>query len=112
MKAIDVHVHVPAPADHGSTKEKEAMAGYFGAGDIPNTPEDMYQKYKELDIFAVIFEIDAETTSGVDYIGNDYVAALTSSGATPTSSWASPRSTPGKASWPLWSWNGRLKNWG
>jgi predicted TIM-barrel fold metal-dependent hydrolase len=76
MKAIDVHVHVPAPADHGSTKEKEAMAGYFGSSDLPLTPEDMYQKYKELDIFAVIFEIDAETTSGVAYIGNDYVAGI------------------------------------
>jgi predicted TIM-barrel fold metal-dependent hydrolase len=76
MKAIDVHVHVPAPADHGSTKEKEAMSGYFGSSDLPLTPEDMYQKYKELDIFAVIFEIDAETTSGVAYIGNDYVAGI------------------------------------
>lgn len=76
MKAIDVHVHVPAPADHPSTKEKEAMAGYFRAGEIPLSPEDMYRTYKELDIFAVIFEIDAETTSGVSYIGNDYVAGI------------------------------------
>jgi predicted TIM-barrel fold metal-dependent hydrolase len=76
MKAIDVHVHVPAPADHPSTKEKEAMADYFGAGEIPLTAEDLYQTYKELDIFAVIFEIDAETTSGVEYIGNDYVASI------------------------------------
>jgi predicted TIM-barrel fold metal-dependent hydrolase len=36
----------------------------------------MYALYKELDIFAVIFEIDAETTSGVPYIGNDYVASI------------------------------------
>jgi len=76
MKAIDVHVHVPAPPDHASTKEKENMAGYFGAGDMPTTAEDMYQKYKELDIFAVIFEIDAETTSGEPYVGNDYIASI------------------------------------
>lgn len=76
MKAIDVHVHVPAPTDHASTKEKEDMAGYFGAGEMPNTPEDMYKTYKELDIFAVIFEIDAETTSGQPYVGNDYVASI------------------------------------
>ena len=76
MKAIDVHVHVPAPAEHASTKEKEAMAGYFGASDMPNTPEAMYQHYKDLDIFAVIFEIDAETTSGQPYVGNDYVASV------------------------------------
>lgn len=76
MKAIDVHVHVPAPAGHASTQEKEDMAGYFGSGSIPNTPEDMYQTYKALDIFAVIFEIDAETTSGQPYVGNDYVASV------------------------------------
>jgi hypothetical protein len=76
MKAIDVHVHVPAPADHASTKEKQDMAGYFGAGDMPNTPQDMYNTYKELDIFGVIFEIDAETTSGQPYVGNDYIASI------------------------------------
>ena len=76
MRAIDVHVHVPAPADHPSTKEKVAMAGYFGAGQIPATPDEMYEQYKALDIFAVIFEIDAETTSGEPYVGNDYVASI------------------------------------
>lgn len=76
MKAIDVHVHVPAPVDHASTKEKEKMAGYFGAGNMPTTPEAMYEKYKELDIFAVIFEIDAETTTGEPYVGNDYIANI------------------------------------
>jgi predicted TIM-barrel fold metal-dependent hydrolase len=76
VRAIDVHVHVPAPADHPSTKEKEAMAGYFGAGNMPATPDEMYQTYKALDIFAVIFEIDAETTSGEPYVGNDYVASI------------------------------------
>lgn len=76
MRAIDVHVHVPAPADHPSTKEKEAMAGYFGSGQMPATPDEMYEKYKSLDIFAVIFDIDAETTSGEPYVGNDYVASI------------------------------------
>jgi predicted TIM-barrel fold metal-dependent hydrolase len=76
VKAIDIHVHVPAPADHPSTKAKKNMAGYFGAGQIPLTQEEMYETYKELDIFAVIFEIDAETTSGTSYVGNEYVASI------------------------------------
>jgi uncharacterized protein len=76
VRAIDVHVHVPAPADHPSTKEKEAMVGYFRAGHMIGTPDDMYETYKALDIFAVIFEIDAETTSGEPYVGNDYVASI------------------------------------
>ena len=76
MRAIDIHVHVPAPPDHPSTKEKENMSGYFGAGQIPQTPEEMYEKYKALDIFAVIFEIDAETTTGLPYVGNDYISGI------------------------------------
>jgi predicted TIM-barrel fold metal-dependent hydrolase len=76
MRAIDVHVHVPDPPGHAAAREKETMAGYFGAGAMPRTLEEMYQKYKELDIFGVIFAIDAETTSGVPYIGNDYVAGV------------------------------------
>lgn len=76
MRAIDVHVHVPDPPGHLAAKEKEDMAGYFGAGNLPQTPAEMVAKYRELDIFAVIFSIDAETASGVPYIGNDYVASV------------------------------------
>ncbi|MEP7287074.1 MAG: amidohydrolase family protein [Chloroflexota bacterium] len=76
MRAIDIHVHVPAPPDHPSTKEKEQMAGYFGAGQILQTPEEMYEKYKALDILGVIFEIDAETASGLPYVGNDYISNI------------------------------------
>ena len=76
MRAIDIHVHVPDPPDHPAASEKEAMAGYFGAGAMPRTPAGMYETYKQLDIVGVIFAIDAETTSGVPYIGNDYVAGV------------------------------------
>jgi len=76
MRAIDIHVHVPDPPDHPAANEKEAMAGYFGAGAMPRTPAEMYETYKQLDIVGVIFAIDAETTSGVPYIGNDYVAGV------------------------------------
>jgi len=75
VKAIDIHVHVPAPADHPSTKEKEALAKYFKT-QMPQTIEEMYETYKALDIFAVVFEIDAETNSGIPYVGNDYVAGI------------------------------------
>jgi len=75
VKAIDIHVHVPAPADHPLTKEKEALAKYFKT-QMPQTTEEMYETYKALDIFAVVFEIDAETNSGIPYMGNDYVADI------------------------------------
>jgi len=76
MRAIDVHVHVPDPPGHAAAKEKEDMAGYFGAKKLPRTPEEMAQTYQALDLFGVIFSIDAESASGVPYVGNDYVASV------------------------------------
>ena len=76
MKAIDIHVHAPDPPGHPAAKEKEALAAYFGMQDLPQTPEALYEKYKGLDIFGVIFAIDAESNTGVPYIGNDYVASV------------------------------------
>ena len=76
MRAIDIHVHVPDPPGHPAALEKENMAGYFKAGEMPRSPQDMYETYKALDLFGVIFAIDSETTSGVPYIGNDYIAEV------------------------------------
>jgi predicted TIM-barrel fold metal-dependent hydrolase len=76
MKAIDIHIHVPDPPGHPAAKEKEDMAEYFGMKDLPRTPEALYEKYKELDIFGVLFSIDSESTTGIPYIGNDYVASV------------------------------------
>jgi predicted TIM-barrel fold metal-dependent hydrolase len=76
MRAIDVHVHVPAPPGHPAAAEIESMAAYFKSGTLPRTPEEMYEKYQALDLFGVIFDIDAETTSGVPYMGNDWVASV------------------------------------
>lgn len=76
MKAIDIHVHVPDPPGHPAAKEKEVIAAYFGMKDMPRTPEALYEKYKTLDIFGVLFSIDAESVTGIPYIGNDYVASV------------------------------------
>jgi hypothetical protein len=74
MRAIDIHVHVPDPPGHPAALEKERMAAYFKAGQIIQTPEAMAEMYEALDIFGVIFSIDAETASGIPYVGNDWVA--------------------------------------
>ena len=76
MRAIDIHVHVPIPPGHPAALEKEQLAGYFKSGPMPRSPAEMYEKYKALDIFGVIFDIDAETATGVPYVGNDYVASV------------------------------------
>lgn len=76
MKAIDMHVHVMGPPGHLSNAETEGMAGYFKAGVMALTPEAMYETYRVADLFGVIFSIDAETTSGIPYVGNDWVASV------------------------------------
>jgi len=74
MRAIDIHIHVPEPPSGAGAEEQRKMAGYFKAGSMPQSPDEMYEKYKALDIFGVIFSIDTETHSGDRYVGNDYVA--------------------------------------
>src|SRR5262245_8220593 len=74
MRAIDIHVHVPEPPDDPAAQERQRMAGYFKAGRLPQSPDEMYETYKALDVMGVIFAIDAETRSGARFVGNDYVA--------------------------------------
>src|SRR5687767_9072456 len=76
MRAIDVHIHVPEHAGDSGAEEQKRMAGYFKATSLPQSPEEMYQKYKALDIFGVIFSVDSETRGGDRYVGNDYVAEV------------------------------------
>jgi hypothetical protein len=75
MRAIDIHTHVPNPPGSGSSESQQQMSRYFGT-DQRGTIEQMYETYVELDIFAVIFGVDAETTSGSPYVGNDYTAEI------------------------------------
>jgi hypothetical protein len=75
MRAIDIHTHVPNPPGSGSSASQQQMSRYFGT-DQRGTIEQMYEMYVELDIFAVIFGVDAETTSGSPYAGNDYTADI------------------------------------
>jgi len=75
MRAIDIHTHVPNPPGSGPSESQQQMSRYFGT-DQRGSIEQMYEMYVELDIFAVIFGVDAETTSGNAYIGNDYTAEI------------------------------------
>src|SRR5262245_48361256 len=74
MRAIDIHVHVPEPPGDAGAQERQRMAGYFKAAKLAQSPEEMYETYKSLDLMAVIFSSDAETRSGDRFVGNDYVA--------------------------------------
>lgn len=76
MRAIDIHVHVPEPPGDPAAEERQRMAGYFKANHMAQSPEEMHEKYKALDVLAVIFAVDAETRTGERYVGNDYVAGV------------------------------------
>lgn len=75
MRAIDIHTHVPNPPGSGTSVTQEQMARYFGTNQRGSI-EAMYETFTQLDIFAVIFGVDAETTSGARYTGNDYTASI------------------------------------
>lgn len=76
MRAIDVHVHVPEPTGDPGAEERQQVASYFRASSLPQSPDEMYQKYKSLDLMGIIFSIDSESRSGDRYVGNDYVAGV------------------------------------
>ena len=75
MRAIDIHTHVPNPPGSGTSATQEQMARYFGSNQRGSI-EEMYETFTQMDIFAVIFGVDAETTSGAKYTGNDYTASI------------------------------------
>jgi uncharacterized protein len=75
MRAIDIHTHVPNPPGSGNNATQQQMSRYFGT-DQRGTIEEMHERFEKLDIFAVIFGVDAETTSGSRFPGNDYTAEI------------------------------------
>lgn len=75
MRAIDVHIHPPAPG-HASLVSDPAVRAYFRSALAHETAEQMAEYYASLDIFGVLFHIDSETASGAPPIPNDYIAEV------------------------------------
>ncbi len=75
MRAIDIHIHPPAPGRRTLTSDPEVRA-YFRSAITHETAEEMAEYYASLDIFGVLFQIDFETASGSPPIPNDYIAEL------------------------------------
>ena len=66
VEAIDVHVHaeVGRAGEDGLRPEwREAARIYFGEHSVP-TAEDVAAYYRERNLVAVIFTVDAETVTG------------------------------------------------
>lgn len=77
--ALDVHVHIEAD-DNGHTALPQSFldwsASYFHSG-APRTPgiDEIADKYRELNMAAVVFTVDCEASLGQPRITNEYVAA-------------------------------------
>ncbi len=81
LKAIDFHTHAEEPcgchADDGYDELQSTMAKYFGAPwEHPPTIPETAQHYRNQNIAAVIFPVDAERETGYRRYRNEEVAAL------------------------------------
>ncbi len=81
IRAIDFHTHAEEPcgchADDGYDDLQTTMAQYFGAPwQHPPTVQDTAAHYREQNIAAVIFPVDAERETGYRRYKNEEVAEL------------------------------------
>jgi predicted TIM-barrel fold metal-dependent hydrolase len=67
IRAIDTHVHIQIDdsGHHGASDEqREAMDRYFGSGEPVRTVDETAAYYRERDMIAVVFTVDATTNTG------------------------------------------------
>ena len=76
MRAIDMHIHVPRQPGLPEIEIEAQLLRYFRAPPPPKDPAEMAAKYRELDIYGVIFSVDTRTNTGEPPDSNDYVAGI------------------------------------
>ena len=76
MWAIDMHVHVPRQPGLPETEIEAQLLRYFRAPPPPKHTAEMAAKYREPDIYGVIFSVDTRTNTGEPPDSNDYVAGI------------------------------------
>jgi len=81
IRAIDIHTHAEEPcgchADDGYDELQSRMAEYFGAPwKHPPTMRETAAHYREQNIAAVIFPVDAERETGYRRYSNEEVAEI------------------------------------
>ncbi|HEX2171584.1 MAG TPA: amidohydrolase family protein, partial [Dehalococcoidia bacterium] len=74
-RAIDVHIHPPAEPGRPELIP-ESMARYFRMTEWVKMPEEMAERYQELDLFGNILATDASANMGQHPITNEYVASI------------------------------------
>ena len=77
MRAIDFHVHLPTPdwLDGSMDGYVEAAEAYFRATVERQSLGDLADKYRALDVLAVLLAWDAETATGRPRVPNETIAA-------------------------------------
>jgi predicted TIM-barrel fold metal-dependent hydrolase len=83
VRAIDFHTHaeVGLTGEDGLRPEwREAARKYFGEGGKP-TVEDVAAYYRERQIAAVVFTVDAETVTGRPAVPNEEIAEVAAANA-------------------------------
>lgn len=76
MRAIDMHVHIPRQPGLPDMVIEESLRRYFRLNDPPLLAEELAVRYREWDIFGVVFSVDAQTSTSDEPDTNDYVAEL------------------------------------
>ena len=97
LQAIDIHVH-PSTQEwlvDGLGELKEATERHFRTEIAVRSVDEMAEEFRVDDVLAVLFGWDAETAMGLPRVPNDFIADCVR--RHPTCSWASPRSTRGRA---------------
>ncbi len=77
IRAIDVHTHAEVAADGHDPMPpelREASAKYFHSGEGLPTATDVAAYYRERNMAAVVFTVDAESASGRAPVSNEEVA--------------------------------------
>ena len=76
MQAIDMHIHVPREPGLPEIEIEAELLRYFRAPPPPSDPAEMADKFRELDLFGVIFSVDTTTNTGETPDSNDWVASI------------------------------------
>jgi uncharacterized protein len=76
LRAIDFHVHLPTPdwLDGSMAGYVEAAEAYFRSPVQRATLDDLAERYRQLDVMAVLLAWDAETATGRPRVPNETVA--------------------------------------
>src|SRR5262249_30371228 len=74
LRGVDVHTHLPPRGGRAANPRAEQMERYFRSPTLGMGVEEMVELYRKLEMVAITFHIDSETTSDQPYDGNDYIA--------------------------------------